>query len=116
MIIIGKSANPRCFKNINRKSLAVEFYSNKTAWMNSKIFNEYLSLLNKQFVRGKRKVILSLDNFSGHPITNVYSNIKIEFFPANCTSVLQPLDQGIIQNFKVYYRQQIVNKIVSEIK
>ena len=37
------------------------------------------------------------------------------FSPPNCTSVLQPLDQGIIQNFKVYYRKQIVNKLLSEI-
>ncbi|KAF2185678.1 DDE-domain-containing protein [Zopfia rhizophila CBS 207.26] len=32
-------------------------------------------------------------------------NIRIEFLPKNSTSMFQPLDQGIIQNFKAQYRK-----------
>ncbi|XP_039969898.1 tigger transposable element-derived protein 6-like [Bactrocera tryoni] len=32
------------------------------------------------------------------------------YLPANTTSIVQPLDQGIIHTFKAYYRQMIVRK------
>ncbi|CAF3330341.1 unnamed protein product [Rotaria sp. Silwood2] len=39
-VVIGKYAKPRCFKNIDIKKLPVQWFSNRTAWMNSKIFTE----------------------------------------------------------------------------
>jgi hypothetical protein len=50
-----------------------------------------------------------MDNFSAHLVALEKapppSNIRIVFFPANATSIYQPLDQGIIQNLKHYYRK-----------
>ena len=37
-LIIGKSANPRCFKKTKVDQLSVEHKSNKKAWMNSALF------------------------------------------------------------------------------
>jgi hypothetical protein len=59
---------------------------------------------------GGRKVLLTMDNFSAH-VTGIEihpppSNIRIKWLPPNSTSRTQPLDQGVIQNFKVYYRRQ----------
>ena len=36
--------------------------------------------------------------------------------PANTTSVLQPKDQGIIKNFKFYYRRSLVNRYIAAIE
>lgn len=32
-LVIGKSQNPRCFKNVKKQNLPVNYYANKTAWM-----------------------------------------------------------------------------------
>ena len=42
-------------------------------------------------------------------------NIKICFLPPNTTSTLQPLDLGIITNFKVHYRQYFFRSVLSKI-
>jgi hypothetical protein len=49
-----------------------------------------------------------VDNCSAHPKIQRLKNIKLVFFPPNLTSVLQPLDLGIIKNVKHYYRNSIV--------
>ena len=41
--------------------------------------------------------------------------IKVCFLPANTTSKLQPLDLGIIKNFKAHYRQLLLSYVISKI-
>ena len=50
-----------------------------------------------------------IDNFSGHRVDSLLlSKITIQFFPANCTSLLQPLGQGVIRSFKSHYKKRFV--------
>ncbi|KIJ39132.1 hypothetical protein M422DRAFT_258011 [Sphaerobolus stellatus SS14] len=60
--------------------------------------------------RQNRKIILLLDNFSGHYILYQPKNIQIEFFEPNLTSFVQPCDAGIIQCFKAHYRQAFCSR------
>jgi hypothetical protein len=50
-----------------------------------------------------------MDNFSAHTaaieIALPPTNVRIKFLPKNSTSAYQPLNQGIIANFKAYYRR-----------
>lgn len=108
-IVIGKSAKPRCFKNV--KKLPVKYYANSKAWMTSEIFRDILHALDKFFGAKGRKILLFIDNCAAHsPDTSSLKNVKVIFYPPNCTSVVQPLDLGVIKNFKQAYRKQLVQR------
>ena len=51
------------------------------------------------------KILLILDNAPGHPphLDDFHSHVKVLYLPPNTTSFLQPIDQGVIANFKKYY-------------
>jgi len=118
-IVIGKAAKPRCFKGIRDPSnpLGIPYYSQPKAWMSSEIMDDILKKLNKRLIREKRRILLFLDNATPHDPEFVgrFSQIKIVFLPANTTSKLQPLDAGIIKNFKVLYRGSLLRHVVSHL-
>jgi len=106
-IIIGKSKLPRCLRNIDLSKLNVKYWSSSKAWMTTTLFNSYLRELDDYFKKRNRKILLFLDNAPVHLIDpeNKLTNIKLKFFPPNLTSVLQPLDAGIIRSLKAYCRK-----------
>ena len=61
-----------------------------------------------------QKALLLLDNAPGHPpnLEDVKSELKVKiaYLLPNTTSLLQPMDQGAIAAFKVYYRHQSLKK------
>jgi DDE superfamily endonuclease len=65
-LVIGKSLNPRCFKNINKSALPVIYRANSKAWMRSDIFIEWLEHLDYYFRTMNRKVLLLIDNAGSH--------------------------------------------------
>ncbi|CAF1351711.1 unnamed protein product [Rotaria sordida] len=42
-----------------------------------------------------------------------FRKLKLQYFPPNTTSKLQPLDQGIIRAFKAHYRKYLVKHIIA---
>ncbi|GBN62582.1 Tigger transposable element-derived protein 6 [Araneus ventricosus] len=63
----------------------------------------------------KRKIVLFIDNCTAHSLIPEMNALKVVFLPPNTTSKLQPLDQGIIRSFKVFYRKELVKKVVDSI-
>ncbi len=106
-LFIHKYENPQALKNINKKTLPVDYYWNKKSWMQVSIWNEYIKKLNNQMRRQNRNILLLVDNAPTHALyeTTYLTNITIKYLPPNTTSHLQPCDQGIINSFKSQYRK-----------
>ena len=69
LLVIGKAMNPRAFRSahIAPKDLPVMWRSNKKALMTSKLFKEWLTLMNRVMKAGNRHLLLLFDNAPSHP-------------------------------------------------
>ncbi|XP_029653905.1 tigger transposable element-derived protein 4-like [Octopus sinensis] len=107
LLVIGNSKQPRAFKN---KEIPVKYKATSKAWMTAEIFEEMLQTWDGQLGQQNRKVLLCLDNFSGHPSDVHLDNIQMLFFSPNTTANSQPMDQGIIQNLKHHYKKLLLSR------
>jgi len=116
LLVVGKSLKPRCFKNLSINKMPVHYHANKNAWMTSTIFSNWLCEWDKELHAKSRSILLLIENCDIHPKNVELKNITLEFLPPNTTSLIQPLDMGIIRNLKVRYRMKLVNFILEKIE
>lgn len=123
-MFVNKSMNPRALKGKDKDRLPVYWRANKKAWVTSTLFldwfkncflleaERYLSSISLPF-----KCLLLIDNAPGHPatLTSQNPNVQVVFLPPNTTSLIQPLDQGIIATFKAYYVRHTFSVLLKEI-
>jgi hypothetical protein len=114
-LVIGKSKQPRSFNKLKHNQLPVNWRWSFKAWMTGDIFEDWLKELNNRMLFERRKILLLIDNATVHQEIEL-SNMKIYFFPPNATSILQPMDQGIIKNFKAHYRNLMINKLLNSVE
>ena len=110
--VIGKAKTPRCLQKkykMQVKDMAVDWYASKNAWMTGEIHHQIMLKLNRDMQRAGRKILYICDNASSHQVRE-YSNIKFLMLPPNATSILQPLDQGIIMATKRRYKKQLAER------
>eukprot|EP00794_Sanderia_malayensis_P001774 gene1774-biopygen1618 len=113
MFVIGKSAKPRCFKNI--QSLPCRYRSQKKSWMDGSLFTEWVKEIDRKFAAEGRKIALIVDNCPAHPTIDSLQAVELIFLPPNTTSKTQPMDQGVIRSLKAYYRTHVVKKYIASI-
>lgn len=125
LLVIGKAKRPRCFKGVNMDALPVRYCGQKSAWMEQDIFSEWFQKIFVPLVREELKsknlppkAVLLLDNAPTHPeavsLQSDDGNIKCIFLPANTTSLVQPMDQSVIETFKRRYRKKFIEALISE--
>ncbi|GFV99031.1 tigger transposable element-derived protein 1 [Trichonephila clavipes] len=123
-LLINKPLRPRALKGKDLKQLPVHWMANPKSWMTTAIFTEWFNNCFvpevEAYMKEKSldfKVLLIVDNAASHPQLE-HPNVQLVFLPPNTTSLIQPLDQGIVATFKKYYIKTtykfILNKLENE--
>lgn len=124
-LLVYHIETPQVMMGIPKTLLPVIWKSNKKVTVTQSIFGEWYSYFCSavaQFCNDRKlppKVLLVLDNVTGH-LTNLSDirsavNVKVLYLPVNTSSVLQPMDQGVVATFKAFYHQKVMKELVQEI-
>lgn len=115
-LIVGRSRNPRCFGGRSGTELGFDYDYSGKAWMTSEIFFGWLERFDAFIgITAGRKALLLLDNASCHGRIDhlpLLHNVKVFFLPKCTTSILQPLDLGIIGSVKKRYQLKMSQRAV----
>ncbi|XP_067143077.1 tigger transposable element-derived protein 1-like [Centruroides vittatus] len=121
-MLINRTLNACVMKNVEKLTLPVHWQANKKAWITCKMFRNWFYNCfvpkDKDYLQQKNisfKVLLLMDNVPSHPINLNHPNVKVVCLPSNTTSILQPLDQGIIQTFKTFYLRRTFEMIFKKL-
>ncbi|XP_070592841.1 tigger transposable element-derived protein 1-like [Erythrolamprus reginae] len=124
-LLVYHSENPRAFKThkILKERLHVLWRSNARAWVTRQFFVDWVNLAFgptvKEYLLANElplQALLLLDNAPGHPpalqddILEEFQFVKVVFLPPNTTSILQPMDQQVIANFKKLYTKHLFRR------
>lgn len=104
-----------CFGSISVDSLPVRYEANRKAWMTTPLMEDWLRTLDGEMRAQNRNILLLLDNAPVHP-NIALTNVKLQFFPSNTSSVLKPMDTGITQTLKLNYRRRQLQHVLEDIE
>jgi len=109
LLFIATAKKPRCFGKKEGHELGLWYFYNKKAWMTGEVFSNAMEELDARMKRTNRKILLLLDNFSGHKWRKeAITNIKVVFFSPNLTPFVQPADAGIIRCLKAIFHRLVL--------
>ena len=80
----------------------------KFGWLNYDLVNQEIKIQNI-------KILLIVNNAPSH-VFDEFSNIEMLYLPKNTTSLLQPLDMGIIKAFKNDYQNYLIDQFIDNEK
>jgi hypothetical protein len=110
-VMIRKPKEPACIKD---RHWLVLYFNQAKAWMDVETCWKWFNEVFVQEVKRRigRPVLLLKDNAPGHFDAFECHNIRVVFFPPNCTSWKQPCDMGIIAAFKKRYKYLYLKDIL----
>ena len=83
--------------------------------MTTELFSIFLQHLSDELKPYKKQFVLLMDNAPSHFLATDFENLKIMALPKNSTAHLQPMDAGIIRNFKLFYRKQLITDYMASL-
>ena len=119
---VGKYQRPWTLWNSIHSS--VESTGQSNSWIDRKIFKHWffhalVHLVKEHFrktgMTEDSKCILLLDNCSthSHKFKLWLGNISVLYLPPNVMPLIQPMDQGVMQNMKCYYQRDVLCKFAN---
>ena len=107
--VLGSSSWPKYFRGRESWEWGFDYKATSKAWMNQQIFTDWLVRFNTIIaLTPVRQVKLFLDNAFAHwdyQSLPILPNVYVYFLPKRTTSILQPLDAGVIAFVKKRYRR-----------
>ncbi|KFM64756.1 Jerky protein, partial [Stegodyphus mimosarum] len=122
LFVIGKHTRPQAFKGVT--ILPVIYRANKRAWMTRALMKDWFENhfipearqhLTSIGLPGDSKIVLIVDNCLAHTSLQVLAkdNVSVLFFPPNCTSIIQPMDNGIVHTLKCKYKVAFLKSMLN---
>ena len=114
----------RCFGR-QQPHKYIRWHSIKTTWMKGDIFEAWILQLNNQFKGQNQRwswfckmylhMLLAMPKLVSLMVSTLeLSNMTLVFLPPNVTSIVKPLDQGIITSFKIQYKEKLLKWVLSQ--
>ncbi|CAL4065114.1 unnamed protein product [Meganyctiphanes norvegica] len=122
-LIIGKFQNPRDLPkdSARRDKLACYYEANKSSWMTGSLYWKwFLSCFIPEMEKRHGEdfyVLLLVDNCAAHPevVGTLDPRVIMMFLPPNTTSLIQPMDQGVIRNLKLKFHDILYRQLINHI-
>ena len=111
-LFVNQHETPRCFQKENPASFGLFWSSNKKAWVTQTLFSNWFTTHFIPEVQAYYeeegldfRILLLLDNAPGHrkDLGENLAGDEVLYMPPNTTSLIQPMDQGVIRAFKAGY-------------
>lgn len=103
LLFVGTARQPRCFDRLTGEQHGVVYANTNKGWMTRALFTLWVRDLNKHMESEGRHILLLLDGASAHHIAEPLSHVETCVLPPNTTSVLQPMDAGVISALKARF-------------
>ena len=124
-LLIYHSKTPRAMQGIRKSTFPVLWEYNIKSWITMKIFHnpftEHFCPSVKRYYDFKQrelKTLLLIDNAPSHPthLSELTTCIPVEvvFLSPNTTSLIQPMDLGVISNFKAYFLRRTFRQLIDK--
>nr|XP_033330633.1 jerky protein homolog-like [Megalopta genalis] len=123
-LFIHGCEKPRALKHLNQEELPVVYKSQKNAWIDKVVYDDWLENHFKPAVRRRQlesgchgKVLLLIDRNDAHILAKPLNikeekdDIEVVLLPADTRSTLNPMGQGIMEKVKIFFRHLMLKKI-----
>ena len=119
--VIGSSQMPHALRGVDRDTMPCYYQSSKKSWMTGDLmWKWFMDCFIKEMEARHGDdflVLLTLDNCTAHPpeMADYDPRVILCFLPKNTTALIQPMDQGIIRNFKLKMHSKIYKDLIKHI-